>query len=129
MTSVAGSTTGSRTWEGTAAGAASPASAPPARRSRAKILLPVLVGVAALVGGGLYLHGRGKESTDDAFVESHVTNVAPRVPGQVLKVLVRDNQQVALGEVLLELDDRDAVAHVHAAQVVGGKILAASAAG
>jgi membrane fusion protein (multidrug efflux system) len=90
--------------------------APPAKRSRAKVLLPVLTCVAALIGGALYLHGRGKETTDDAFVESHVSNIAPRVPGQVLRVLVKDNQAVNTGDVLVELDDRDATARLHAAK-------------
>ena len=76
----------------------------PAKRSRAKIVLPALIGVAALVGAAVYLHGKGKESTDDAFVESHVANVAPRVQGQVLHVLVRDNQAVHAGDVLVEPD-------------------------
>jgi len=98
--------------------AASPAApgALPAKRSRAKIVLPALVGIAALVGGAVYLHGKGKESTDDAFVESHVANVAPRVQGQVLRVLVHDNQAVNAGDVLVELDERDAVAREHAAK-------------
>ena len=90
--------------------------AAPAKRSRAKIVLPVLIGVAAVIGGGLYLHGKGKETTDDAFVESHVANVAPRVQGQVLHVLVRDNQAVNAGDVMIELDDRDATARAHAAK-------------
>ncbi len=64
----------------------------------------------------MYLHGKGKETTDDAFVESHVANVAPRVQGQVSQVLVRDNQAVAVGDVLVELDDRDATAREHAAK-------------
>src|SRR5205809_480091 len=88
----------------------------PAPRSRAKIVLPALVAVAALVGGAVYLHGKGKETTDDAFVESHVANVAPRVQGQVLHVLVRDNQAVNAGDVLVELDERDAAARQHAAK-------------
>src|SRR4051794_10126400 len=86
----------------------------PAKRSRAKIVLPALIGVAALVGGAVYLHGKGKETTDDAFVESHVANVAPRVQGQVLHVLVHDNQAVNAGDVLVELDERDAIARLHA---------------
>ena len=90
--------------------------APVQKRSKAKVVLPVLVGVAALVGGLAYLHGRGKETTDDAFVESHVSNVAPRVQGQVLHVLVKDNQAVNAGDVLIELDDRDATARLHAAK-------------
>jgi membrane fusion protein (multidrug efflux system) len=43
-------------------------------------------------------------STDDAYVNSHVTFVAPRVLGQVSKVLVDDNYYVKKGEVLVELD-------------------------
>jgi len=88
----------------------------PAKRSKAKLVFPALVAAAAVVGGAVYLHGKGKESTDDAFVESHVANVAPRVQGQVLRVLVRDNQAVNAGDVLIELDDRDATARDHAAK-------------
>ncbi len=43
-------------------------------------------------------------STDDAFVNGHYTFVAPRVPGQVKKVLVDDNQRVKKGDLLAELD-------------------------
>jgi len=52
-------------------------------------------------------------STDDAYVNSHVTFVAPRVHGQVSRVLVDDNNRVRKGDVLVELDKepfRDAVA-------------------
>src|SRR5580693_5847196 len=52
-------------------------------------------------------------STDDAFVNGHVTFVAPRVRGQVSRVLVDDNNRVRKGDVLVELDKeplRDAVA-------------------
>lgn len=93
-----------------------PSAATPAKRSRAKIVLPALIGVAVVVGGAVYLHGKGKETTDDAFVESHVANVAPRLQGQVLHVLVHDNQAVNAGDVLVELDDRDATARLHAAK-------------
>lgn len=43
-------------------------------------------------------------STDDAYVNGHVTLVAPRVPGQVARVLVDDNQRVKRGDLLVELD-------------------------
>jgi membrane fusion protein, multidrug efflux system len=52
-------------------------------------------------------------STDDAYVNGHVTFVAPRVHGQVSRVLVDDNNRVHKGDVLVELDKepfRDAVA-------------------
>jgi membrane fusion protein, multidrug efflux system len=43
-------------------------------------------------------------STDDAYVNSHVTFVAPRVPGQVMQVLVDDNYRVKKGALLVQLD-------------------------
>ncbi len=44
------------------------------------------------------------ESTDDAYVNGHVTFVAPRVPGQVVRVLVDDNNRVRKGDLLVQLD-------------------------
>jgi membrane fusion protein (multidrug efflux system) len=43
-------------------------------------------------------------STDDAYVNGHVTFVAPRVAGQVTEVLVDDNYRVKRGDVLVRLD-------------------------
>jgi membrane fusion protein (multidrug efflux system) len=43
-------------------------------------------------------------STDDAYVNGHVTFVAPRVAGQVTKVLVDDNYRVKKGDLLVQLD-------------------------
>ncbi len=43
-------------------------------------------------------------STDDAYVNGHVTFVAARVNGQVSKVLVDDNNRVHKGDLLVELD-------------------------
>jgi membrane fusion protein, multidrug efflux system len=43
-------------------------------------------------------------STDDAYVNDHVTFVAPRVAGQVSRVLVDDNYRVRKGDLLVELD-------------------------
>jgi membrane fusion protein (multidrug efflux system) len=43
-------------------------------------------------------------STDDAFVNGHVTFVAPRVAGQVAAVLVDDNNRVRKGDLLVQLD-------------------------
>jgi membrane fusion protein, multidrug efflux system len=43
-------------------------------------------------------------STDDAYVNGHVTFVAARVRGQVARVLVDDNYRVHKGELLVQLD-------------------------
>lgn len=47
------------------------------------------------------------ESTDDAFIEGHVTQVAPQVAGRVARVLVNDNQYVSAGEVLVQIEPSD----------------------
>ena len=45
-------------------------------------------------------------STDDAYVNGHVTFVAARIPDQVTRVLVEDNNRVHKGDVLVELDPK-----------------------
>ena len=57
-------------------------------------------------------------STDDAYVNGHVTFVAARVSGQIARVFVDDNNHVHQGDVLAQLDKEpyeDAVAVKRAA--------------
>jgi membrane fusion protein, multidrug efflux system len=56
------------------------------------------------------------ESTDDAYVNGHVTFVAPRVPGQVVRVLVDDNNRVRKGDLLVQLDKEPYQVKVEIAQ-------------
>ena len=55
-------------------------------------------------------------STDDAYVNGHVTFVAPRVPGKVVRVLVDDNNRVRKGQMLVELDREPYQVQVNIAQ-------------
>jgi membrane fusion protein, multidrug efflux system len=74
---------------------------------RRKWVLPVVLLLAVpllLVGIPKLLHALNTVSTDDAYVNSYVTFVAPRVAGQVARVLVEDNNRVKKGDVLVELD-------------------------
>ena len=73
-----------------------------------RVRVIILVVVAAIAGSGIYLWATsGYESTDDAQVDAHVTPIAARVGGTVLKVSVVDNQQVAEGAELVVIDPRD----------------------
>ena len=84
--------------------AAKPAVGRPPKRRR-WILLGALVVILALVLGiPKVLQALNTVSTDDAYVNSYVTFVAPRVAGQVARVLVEDNNRVKKGDVLVELD-------------------------
>ena len=90
----------------------------PARNHRTRNLLIVMAVIGSAVGLGYYLHRKGFEATDDAFIDGAIVQIGPRVPGQVLRVLVTDNQHVNKGDLLLELDPRDyktAVAQAKAA--------------
>lgn len=90
-----------------AADTAPAGAAAPSRRLR-RILLSLLAGAVAVAGTVqgtsrarfAYLH----ETTDNAQVEGHVSPVLPRVGGYVSRVLVTDNQRVAAGQPLLEID-------------------------
>jgi membrane fusion protein (multidrug efflux system) len=77
------------------------------------------VGIAVLAVIGIavwYVVTAGRESTDDAQVEAHVTQIAARVGGTVQHVMVADNQQVEAGAVLVEIDPRDYQVAVDKAQ-------------
>jgi membrane fusion protein (multidrug efflux system) len=69
-------------------------------------VIAVLVAIAA-AGSYWFFVGRFIESTDDAYVGGDVTVLAPKVNGFVDQVLVRDNQFVHAGQVLIRLDARD----------------------
>jgi len=67
-----------------------------------------LAAVVVVLGVLIYLwRTAGRVSTDDAQVDGHITQVAARVGGTVVKVNVKENQYVETGTVLVELDPRD----------------------
>src|SRR4051812_258354 len=73
---------------------------------RFRVIVGVVVLLVAAAGLWWWL-SQGKESTDDAQVDAHVTQIASRIGGTVLKVSVDDNQVVEAGTVLVEIDPRD----------------------
>ena len=90
---------------------ANPSPVPPSghRLTRTRKLL--IGGLGALVVAGVAAFGIpwieltfSTVSTDDAYVNGHVTFVAPRVGGQISRVLVDDNNRVHRGDLLAGLD-------------------------
>jgi membrane fusion protein (multidrug efflux system) len=75
---------------------------------RAVIGLAGLVAIGILGWGGWAWYKSSREvSTDDAYVEGTISPVSAKVSGHVVELLVRDNQAVKAGEVLLRVDPRD----------------------
>ena len=64
----------------------------------------LLLSIGLWIGAPWLYRALTTVSTDDAYVSEYVTFVAPRVSGQVERVLVKDNNRVHNGNVLLELD-------------------------
>jgi membrane fusion protein (multidrug efflux system) len=88
------------------------ANEPPIGRTEKNTKRYLITGAIALVAGvaitAYYVKRIAPfETTDDAFIESHVTPIAPQVAGRVEKVLVNDNQFVNAGDALVQLDARD----------------------
>ena len=93
------------------------APAPPKRRLPPRGWLVLAVALAIGIGGVVYLRAaKGSVSTDNAYVKSDVTQVAPRVRGHVAELLVAENQAVTAGQVLIRLDPEE-----YAARVAGAR--------
>jgi len=73
-----------------------------------RIRIAIGVVLIAVLGTTVWLWATaGRETTDDAQVDAHVTPIATRVGGIVLEVPVKENQQVEAGTVLVVIDPRD----------------------
>jgi membrane fusion protein (multidrug efflux system) len=76
----------------------------------------VIIAAAALAivgigyGTSAMFHSFTHESTDDAFVDAHISLTAPKIAGRVAAVHINDNQDVKKGDLLIEIDPADAEA-------------------
>lgn len=74
---------------------------------RLALLAVVLLVLVAAVAGYWWVFLRNQVSTEDAYVHADVAQISARVPGTVSRVLVNDDEPVAVGQKLLELDPKD----------------------
>ncbi len=86
-----------------AATAAARANAP----SRKRFIALGVVAVVACAGVAYWAHSRHFVETDDAQIDGNISNVSPRVSGNVTGVYVVENQRVKEGDVLAEIDPVD----------------------
>lgn len=72
-----------------------------------RVLIPAIIGIIAffciigIINASMY------ESTEDAYVETHTVQVAPKVSGQVIEMYVTDNQHVKEGDLVAQIDPVD----------------------
>ena len=80
----------------------------PDERRRIIIGAAAVVGLAGLLfGGWLWWQARSQVSTDDAYVEGAVTVISSKVSGNISELLVKVNQAVKAGDLLVRVDPRD----------------------
>lgn len=80
----------------------------PARRRKLPLIILAVVVLAGLGAGFVWwLQARHYEATEDAFIDTNVSQVSAQVAGRTVRILVDDNQLVQQGQLLVELDPRD----------------------
>jgi membrane fusion protein, multidrug efflux system len=87
-----------------------PANAPAKTRKllRRGTLVLAVAGVAVLIGGYYALFMRDHATTDDAYVNGNLVRLTPQIAGTVVAIDTDETQYVRRGQVLVELDPRDA---------------------
>ena len=78
-------------------------------RDRPLLLIGAAIAIILVAVGGLlwWLNARNFESTDDAFIDTHIVRLAPQIAGRVTQVLVNDNELVAAGQPVATIDSAD----------------------
>lgn len=75
------------------------------RRNWRKLGLMLSLPVALLIGGLVYWQSlQGQVSTDNAYVHLDKVSVSAQVGGQIVEVLVKENQHVKAGDLLFRVD-------------------------
>ena len=74
------------------------------RRYRRFLLLVVLPLAAAIAGIVFYLNGGRYVTTDDAYVGAQKVLITPDISGKIIKVVVKEGQNVKEGDELFEID-------------------------
>ncbi len=73
---------------------------------RGPMLAAVVLVILALIAFFVW-RSSGRQTTDDAQIDGHITQISARVGGTVIEVNLKENQHVETGALLARLDPRD----------------------
>lgn len=74
-------------------------------KKRLLIIVSVIVLTVAVII--YYINSLRFETTDDAYVESDLIQIAPRVSGQIEEIYIEDNKKINEGDLIAKIDDTD----------------------
>ena len=72
-----------------------------------KSLIIALTVLILGIAGFVFYNNSKYVSTEDAYVDTTIVTVSPKVNGQLVKVYVDDNQKVKKGDLVAEIEDND----------------------
>lgn len=73
-----------------------------------KLLIAISIFVVMGIAASIAIYDMTRyQSTDDAYVETTMVSVAPKVSGEIVNVYITDNQHVNEGDLIAEIDDTD----------------------
>jgi membrane fusion protein (multidrug efflux system) len=90
------------------------------KKRKILIILAVIAVIAAVV---FYINSLRYQNTDDAYVESDLVQIAPRVSGQIEEIYIKDNQKIKEGDIIAKIDDTDYKVKLEQAQALYEKAL------
>lgn len=88
-----------------------------------RILIIISIVAALFVTLAVYINSLMYETTDDAYIESDLVQISPRVSGQIEEIYIQDNQKVNEGDIVAKIDERDYKIKLEQAQAMYEKAL------
>ena len=79
----------------------------PGKKRRAGIIIVLLLVTGTVIGVSWWVKSKTHITTDNAFVEARIHSISAKIPGTVIRVLVKENQPVKKGDLLVEIDSAD----------------------
>lgn len=76
-------------------------------RSRRRGIVIIVLAILIVAGLAFWWHSTFYEDTDDAQISGHLIQISSRIQGHVLKVYVKENEEVKAGAPIADLDTRD----------------------
>ncbi len=88
-----------------------------------EIIIIFAVIIAIITGSIYYINSMNYQTTDDAYVESDLIQIAPKVSGQIKEIYIKDNQKIKEGDLIAKIDDADYKIKLAQAQAMYEKAL------
>lgn len=92
-------------------------------KNKKKKILIVFAIIAVIAAVVFYINSLRYQNTDDAYVESDLIQIAPRVSGQIEEIYITDNQKIKEGDLIAKIDDTDYKVKLEQAQALYEKAL------